>query len=200
VSWSGHDQFVTLNFEVRSEYAPRKYSTYHRSYREKPRGVKKISRIVNKISRFATGILTVRIVPYCTPRGNTVRTADRILCRVCLTCMYWIVGLSLAVRTVSHVIVSYRTVRVCRMYCIESLAVRIVSYRIVPYCTPRGNKSTKPRIVCTVRGLPYMYVLYCRPIARGLRATSYRVVLYHTVRRVVPHQYSILAVRVRIVS
>jgi hypothetical protein len=64
--------------------------------------------------------------------------------------MYCIVGLSLAVLTVSYRVVSY-----CArglpyfLFSIVSLAVRIVSYRIVPYCTPRGNiVRTADRMYC----------------------------------------------------
>jgi hypothetical protein len=125
------DRGVTLKFEVRSDYAQRKYSTNRGSYREKPCGVEK-----------SRGILVVRTVSYHT-----------VLCGV------------------------------CRVYCIISLMVRIVSYRTVLL----EEIQYEPWIVCTVRDLPYMCVLYCRPIAR----ISYRVVSYPTVRRVVPYQYSI---------
>jgi hypothetical protein len=94
-----------------------------------------------------------------------VRTADRMYCagfaiHVC------IVGLSLTVRTMSYHIV---LCGVCRMYCIVSLAVRIVSYHSVL----AEEIQYEQRLICSVRGLAYMYVLYCKPIARG----SYHVVL-----------------------
>jgi hypothetical protein len=99
--------------------------------------------------------LAVRIVPYCTPRGNTVRTADRMYCAA-----YCIVS-----PAVYHV-VSYcaldHTVQGLLYVCIVSLVVRIV-----PYCAPRRNMQ----IVCTVRGLLYMIVCIV------LRFVSYRTVL-----------------------
>jgi hypothetical protein len=79
------------------------------------------------------------------------------------------------------------------MYCIVRRPItcglyHVVSYRTVqglPYVLCRSWYRTvlpeeiqyEPRIVCTVRGLPYMYVLYCRPITRGSYIVSCRVVL-----------------------
>jgi hypothetical protein len=67
---------------------------------------------------------------------------------------------------------TYQTKLCIVLYRLQFVSCHIVSYRTV---LPEEIQY-EPQIVCTVRGLPYMYVLYCRPIAHGI--VSYRIVSY----------------------
>jgi hypothetical protein len=70
------------------------------------------------------------IVPYCTPRGNTVRTADCMYCAGFAVCTHCIVGLTL---TLTYRVVSYCAgFAVCRTIALYRL--RFVSYHVVSYC------------------------------------------------------------------
>jgi hypothetical protein len=145
-------------------------------------------------------LLAVRIVLYhivlYSPRKYSTNHGSYVLC-----------GLFYCITRGSYQVILHRIISYCAglavcMYCIVSLTVRIVSYRIIPYWTPlQGNT----RIVCT-----WLYALYCRPIVHS----SFHIVSYRTVHRVVPYwhyprivsyllgsyQDSILSVRFRILS
>jgi hypothetical protein len=134
---------------------PRKCCTNRGSYREKP-----LAYIEQNPADRKSNISvcnrhsrgSYRAVLY-SPRKYSTNHGSYALCGVFRICMYCIVGLSLAVRIVSYRSVSYRTEE--------------IQYEL--------------RIVCIVRGLPHMYVLYCRPITRGsYRIVSYRIVSYRT--------------------
>jgi hypothetical protein len=93
--------------------------------------------------------------------------------------------------------------------CIVLHRSRFVSCRIIPYCTPQRNTvQTADRMYnckCTVRVLPYMYVLYCIVLyfivgSRAVRIVSCRIVSYCASGRTVPTLSSEHVVLSRIVS